>query len=374
MAAVYVGMYALSWVNKRLQKWLGMTGAGDLLLRSVDNDVTGQMGAALLEVANTVRSHPAVSEVLPTLTDDDFFERLSEVDGGDAVSRSIRGFLQLYGMRCSGEIDVTRPRWSEAPSTLVPMILSAIRVERSPRDEAGELEQDLLDRLERLPGGGRKVGKTRTMITRLRNFAGYREYPKYLMMRHYWVAKQAMLREAARLVDDGVIQRADDVYFLSFEEFRTAARTRTADRALIARRREEFDISSRLTPPRVITSEGEVPGGTYDRTRTPGGALAGVAVSGGTVEGRARIIRDLTDADLVDGDILVTTFTDPSWTPVFLSVRAVVTEVGGAMTHGAVVAREYGLPAVVGVDGATSRIKDGQRIRVNGTDGYVEIL
>jgi phosphoenolpyruvate synthase/pyruvate phosphate dikinase len=104
------------------------------------------------------------------------------------------------------------------------------------------------------------------------------------------------------------------------------------------------------------------------------GALAGIPASPGTVDGRARVIRDITDADLAEGDILVTAFTDPSWTPIFLPVSGVVTEVGGAMTHGAVVAREYGLPAVAGVDGATRLIRDGQRVRVNGTDGYVQIL
>jgi len=194
------------------------------------------------------------------------------------------------------------------------------------------------------------------------------------MMRHYWVMKQAMLREAERLVESGAIQRVDDVYYLSFEEFAQAARTGAVDGALIARRKQEFNTWQRLTPPRVITADGEVLTGSYDRARTPQGGLAGVPVSGGTVEGRARIVRDLTDANLIEGDILVTTFTDPSWTPIFLSAKAVVTEVGGAMTHGAVVAREYGLPAVVGVDGATRLIKDGQRIRVNGTAGYVEML
>jgi pyruvate,water dikinase len=383
MAVVYVGMYALNWVNKHMEKWLAVKGAGDVLLTSVANDVTADMGLALLDVADTVRNHPAVLAALPTLTDSDFFAELSPLEGGDAVARSIRDFLRLYGMRCSGEIDVTRPRWSEAPTTLVPMILSTIRnlepnaraarVERISR-ETEEFRANLLERLERLPGGRRKATKTSRMITRLRNFSGYREYPKYLMMRHYWIIKQSLLREAARLVDEGVVERVEDVYYLSFEEFREAVRTRAVDAGLIARRRREFEAWERLTPPRVITSAGEVPAGTYDRSRVPEGALAGVPVSGGTVEGRARIVRDLADAALETGDILVATFTDPSWTPVFLSVKAVVTEVGGAMTHGAVVAREYGLPAVVGVDGATRLIRDGQRIRVNGTDGYVELL
>jgi pyruvate,water dikinase len=106
----------------------------------------------------------------------------------------------------------------------------------------------------------------------------------------------------------------------------------------------------------------------------PAGALVGLAVSAGTVEGRARIILDMADADVEPGDILVTAHTDPSWSPLFVSIAGLVTEVGGLMTHGAVITREYGLPAVVGVQHATRLIRDGQRIRVNGTDGYVEIL
>ncbi|MEK8105078.1 PEP-utilizing enzyme [Micromonospora sp. M12] len=106
----------------------------------------------------------------------------------------------------------------------------------------------------------------------------------------------------------------------------------------------------------------------------PAGALAGVPVSAGTVEGRARVILDLAQADLEAGDILVTAHTDPSWTPLFVGIAGLVTEVGGAMTHGAVIAREYGLPAVVSVLDATRLIRDGQRIRVHGSDGYVEIL
>ena len=82
----------------------------------------------------------------------------------------------------------------------------------------------------------------------------------------------------------------------------------------------------------------------------------------------------MAEAELADGDILVTTFTDPSWTPLFVSAAGLVTEVGGLMTHGAVIAREYGLPAVIGVENATKRIKDGERIRVNGTEGYIEFL
>jgi pyruvate,water dikinase len=124
----------------------------------------------------------------------------------------------------------------------------------------------------------------------------------------------------------------------------------------------------------VLTSEGEAVRGSYRRNDFPPGALVGLAVSAGTVEGRARVILDVADADIEPDDILVTAYTDPSWTPLFVAIKGIVTEVGGFMTHGAVIAREYGLPAVVGVERATQLIHDGQRIRVNGSEGYVEIL
>ncbi|OPX86976.1 MAG: Chondramide synthase cmdD [Pelotomaculum sp. PtaB.Bin117] len=134
------------------------------------------------------------------------------------------------------------------------------------------------------------------------------------------------------------------------------------------KRKEEYAIFAKLTPPRVITSDGEVISGEYDTGGIPRGALAGVAVSSGVVEGRARVILKMEDANIEEGDILVTSFTDPGWTPVFVSIKGLVTEVGGMMTHGAVLAREYGLPAVVSVENATRLIKDGQRIRTNGTE------
>jgi pyruvate,water dikinase len=182
------------------------------------------------------------------------------------------------------------------------------------------------------------------------------------------------MAEAAQLVRDGVIGADEDIFHLTFEELREAVRTRQVDRELIETRRSAFATYATLAPPRVLTSEGEVVAGAYRRDGVPDGALVGLAVSAGTVEGRARVLHDISDADLEAGDILVTSFTDPSWSPLFVAISGLVTEVGGQMTHGAVVAREYGLPAVVGVEHATTRIRDGQRIRVHGTEGYVELL
>ena len=212
------------------------------------------------------------------------------------------------------------------------------------------------------------------MIDRVRTFIGYREYPKYGMVSRYFVYKQALLEEAGAWCRAGVIREPEDIFFLRFGELQDVVRTQQADADLIRERREAFASYAALTPPRVLTSDGEGVSGAYRRDDVPAGALVGVPVSAGTVEGRARVIADIADADLEAGDILVTAFTDPSWTSLFVAISGLVTEVGGLMTHGAVIAREYGLPAVVGVEHATRLIRDGQRIRVNGTDGFVEIL
>jgi rifampicin phosphotransferase len=212
------------------------------------------------------------------------------------------------------------------------------------------------------------------MIDRVRTFIGYREYPKYGMVSRYFVYKQALLEEAERLVRARVLCEKEDIFYLTLQELQDVVRTNRVDHQLVRQRKDAFSSYQALTPPRVFTSDGEVIAGTYRRDDLPAGALVGLPVSAGTVEGRARVILDIAQADLEAGDILVTAYTDPSWTPLFVAIKGLVTEVGGLMTHGAVIAREYGLPAVVGVERATQLIRDGQRIRVHGTDGYVEIL
>jgi pyruvate,water dikinase len=194
------------------------------------------------------------------------------------------------------------------------------------------------------------------------------------MISRYFVYKRALLEEAERLVQANVLDDPEDIFFLTFQELHDFVRTHQLDEQLIRQRRDAFSAYRSLTPPRVLTSDGEAVAGAYRRDNLPPGTLVGLPVSAGTVEGRARVILDMAEADLAAGDILVTAYTDPSWTPLFVAIAGLVTEVGGQMTHGAVIAREYGLPAVVGVQHATQLIRNGQRIRVHGTDGYIEIL
>jgi pyruvate,water dikinase len=382
---IMAGMEATWWLNDQLEAWLGEKNAADALAQSVPNNVTSEMGLALLEVADVIRPFPDVVGRLQDVheEDKDFLEGLTNLSGGSEARDAIRGFLDNYGMRCVGEIDITRPRWSEQPGALVPVILSNIRnfepgaAERlflQGERDAREKEQELLRRLLALPDGEQKADETKGMIDRVRTFIGYREYPKYAMVSRYFVYKQALLEEAERLLQGGVLPEVDDIYYLSFQELQEVARTKQVDEKLIHHRREAFRSYQALTPPRVLTSDGEVIAGTYRRDDRPADALIGLPVSSGVVEGRARVIRDIAEAELEADDILVTAYTDPSWTPLFVAIKALVTEVGGLMTHGAVIAREYGLPAVVGVEQATRLIPDRQRIRVHGTDGYVEIL
>jgi rifampicin phosphotransferase len=383
MPVIMAGMEATWWLNDHLQEWLGEKNVADTLSQSAPNNVTSEMGLALLDVADAIRPHPAVMSYLEGLDHDDFLDELPKLDGGQHALDAIEAYLDNYGMRCVGEIDITRPRWSERPATLVPVILGNIknfapgeakrRFEQG-LQEASKKEQDVLQRLRALPDGQRKADETKRMIDRVRTFIGYREYPKYGIVRRYFVYKQALLREAERLVQDGVLREAEDIYFLTLPELRDVVSTNQLDQQLIVRRRAAFATYQTLTPPRVLTSDGEVVAGSYRREDIPADALIGLPVSAGTIEGRARVILDMADADVEAGDILVTAYTDPSWSPLFVAVAGLVTEVGGLMTHGAVIAREYGLPAVVGVEHATDLIRDGQRIRVNGTDGYIELI
>ncbi len=377
-------MEATWWLNEHLEAWLGEKNAADTLTQSVPDNVTSEMGLALLDVADVIRPYPEVVEFLQQVEgDENVLDGLAQLAGGQEAGDAVRIFLDKYGMRCVGEIDITRPRWSERPTTLVPVILGNIknfppgagarRFEQG-LEEARRKEQDLLERVRALPDGSEKAEETKRKIDRVRTFIGYREYPKYGMVSRYFVYKQALLEEADRLVRAGVLREKEDVFSLTLHELGEVVRTQQADDQLVRRRRDAFTAYQALTPPRVLTSDGEAVAGTYRRDAIPAGALVGLPVSAGTVEGRARVVLDMAGADLETGDILVTAYTDPSWTPVFVAILGLVTEVGGQMTHGAVIAREYGLPAVVGVEDATRLIRDGQRIRVNGSDGYVEIL
>ncbi|MCA0350891.1 MAG: phosphoenolpyruvate synthase [Chloroflexi bacterium] len=380
---IMTAMNAATWINQRMQQWLDEVNVADTLSQSVPNNITSAMGLALLDVADVIRPYPAIITYLTATNNQAFLDELPQFEGGEAVRKAIMNYLKTYGMRCTGEIDITRPRWSEKPATLIPMLLNNLKsfeygasqqkFEHG-RQTALDKEQELLERLQQLPDGAQKAAATKRVIDLLRNLIGYREYPKYHIISRYFVYKQALQKVADQLVQTNVLHEPTDLDYLTFDELCTAINSKRLDYDLINQRKSEYRHYQQLTPPRVMTSDGEIITGSYQRDQLPTGALVGLPVSAGVIEGRARVILTIEAAELEAGDILVTTFTDPSWTPLFVAIKGLVTEVGGLMTHGSVIAREYGLAAVVGVEHATKLIQDGQRIRVDGTAGSIEML
>src|SRR4030088_1506503 len=167
------------------------------------------------------------------------------------------------------------------------------------------------------------------MIDRVRTFIGYREYPKYTIVSRYFVYKQALLEEAERLVQADVLREREDIFYLTLQELHDVVRANEVDDQLISQRKHAFRSYQALTPPRVLTSDGEVVAGAYRRDDVPAGALVGLPVSAGTIEGRARGLLDMAEGHLGGGDILVTAYTDPRWNPLFVAITGLGTEVGG---------------------------------------------
>jgi phosphoenolpyruvate synthase/pyruvate phosphate dikinase len=261
------GMEATWWLNDQLWEWLGEKNAADTLTQSVPGDVTSQMGLALLDVADVIRPYREVVAFLQHVEDEGFVDEMAKLEGGQQARHAVVAFLDKYGMRCVGEIDITRPRWSECPTTLVPLILSNVknlepglgerRFEQG-RREALTKEEELLERLRALPDGEPKAEEAKAMIDRVRTFTGYREYPKYFIVSRYFVYKQALLEEAERLVQAGVLAAKEDIFFLTLQELHEVLRTKQVDEELIRRRKDAFRSYGALTPPRVLTSDGEV--------------------------------------------------------------------------------------------------------------------
>jgi pyruvate,water dikinase len=355
------------------------------LNKSLPGNVTSESGLEVGDLADTARKYPEVVEYLQRADDGTFYAELLQVDGGPEFKRALDRFMDQYGVRSPGEIDITNPRWKDSPTLLVTPILSHIRSvgpgEHRERFRRGEADADLATReilsdLRKARLGFFKAKAMARLIRVYRNLMGMREYPKYLIMQQFDVFRQGILCEARSLVDKGVLSREQDAFYLSLDELLELEEGRFSGNIgeLVASREKRLEQFQKLSAPRVMTSEGEIIRGKRRATGAPEGAIIGTPASAGIAEGIARVVLRPEDADLKPGEILVAPFTDPGWTPLFNSAKGLVTEVGGMMTHGSVIAREYGIPAVVGAENATSIIKNGARIRVDGNEGFVQIL
>lgn len=379
---VIPGIIANKLLDKMLVRWSGDAAALQKLNKSLPGNVTTELGLEIGDLADLLRELPEVEQYLRKATDQNFYTGLAQVAGGNTFKDAFEKFIDTYGMRCPGEIDIAHPRWREMPTQLLSAIFSHMQSvkpgEHRERFAAGEKEaaEAVLHVLYHVKDNPFKLKMAARFIAVFRYMGGLREHHKYLMSMILDECKQAIMAEAHELVKMGRLAEREDAYFLSLEELIQMRQEGGRDNVtqVIAKRKEQYQSDQNLKPPRVMTSEGEIVNVPPDRRNVPAGTLIGSPVSAGAAEGIARVILNPENAVLHAGEILVAPNTDPGWTPLFQSAKAIVTEIGGLMTHGAVIAREYGIPAVVGVDDAVTLIKDGDKIRVDGDQGFVEIL
>jgi pyruvate,water dikinase len=353
------------------------------LSRGLPGNVTTDMDLELGDLADRAREVPGLVEHLRSAVPARAIEEARALPGTEAFLAEWDRFIERYGHRGPGEIDVTTPRWADDPSSLVTSLVGIASDEpgahRRRQQAAVQEAEAAAAAIVEAAGGGLwgwlRRPLARGLVRRVRAYLGLREHGKYVATMMLMHTRRAIVEAAGMAVERGRLERVEDGFLLTLDELVTAVEGDDVGelRHEVARRREAFERWARLVPPRVITSEGEQPV-LPDDGPLPPGELAGHAASAGVVEGVARVVLDPSRQVLEAGEILVAPFTDPGWTPLFVHARGLVMEVGGLMTHGSVVAREYGLPAVVGVDGATSRIRTGQRVRVDGDRGRVVLL
>lgn len=349
------------------------------VLRGLPHNVTTEMDLALWALATLIRKDAETARVLRDTSAEELARRYRAGTLPETAQRGLAAFLARYGHRAVAEIDVGMPRWSDDPAHVLGVLANYLRLdtaELAPDAVFARGASEAEAMIETLAGRAQRRGRWRARLVRFaldraRRLSGLRELPKY----HMVVALAAVRRELARIGGElaarGSIDSGEDVFFLDLSDVR-AALAGAELRGLVAERRQTYQAELRRRHvPRVLLSDGTEPEAATLSAAATDGALRGTAASGGAVTGSARVILDPVGARLEPGEILVVPSTDPGWTPLFLTAGGLVMEMGGANSHGAVVAREYGIPAVVGVAGATGRISTGQRITVDGTAGLV---
>jgi phosphohistidine swiveling domain-containing protein len=361
----------------------------DLILqvtRGMPYNPTTEMDLALWKMAKTIRNDPSSWQVFQNCEVEELTTRLRTGKLPEASLKAVNQFLKQYGGRGLGEIDLGRKRWAEDPTHVFEMLSSFLRIEDETQapdvvfSRGAASAQEAIDELAAIVGktskGWLKARLVRFLAGRARQLMGARESPKFFAVRMMGLVQGALLKIGREFVEAGELENADDLFYLKLDEMKDLAAHRDQDwRALIANRRAAYQRELlRRQIPRLLISDGRTFYEGMVSSDTSENGLNGSPVSPGSVEGRVRVVFDPRQAGLLPGEILVCPGTDPSWTPLFFSAAGLIMEVGGMMTHGAVVAREYGIPAIVGVDQATRRLQTGQRIRMDGSSGKIVLL
>nr|WP_042183120.1 PEP/pyruvate-binding domain-containing protein [Kibdelosporangium sp. MJ126-NF4]CEL15367.1 Phosphoenolpyruvate synthase [Kibdelosporangium sp. MJ126-NF4]CTQ95594.1 Phosphoenolpyruvate synthase (EC 2.7.9.2) [Kibdelosporangium sp. MJ126-NF4] len=351
---------------------VGRPGEVQAVLRGVPHNITTEMDMELWHLATRIREHKDAAALFRNESPDQLAKRYRE---GTLPDVGLAEFLTAWGDRAVAEIDIGMPRWSDDPTHILGVLANYLRLEdpAAAPDAVfarGAREAEAaIDRLVALAPRRKRV--LRFALNRARELAGIREMPKYYMVIALGAVRGHLAAIGAELAEAGRIARPDDVFFLDFKQIRSAL-DGTDQHDTVAGNREAYEQELRRRRiPRVMLSDGTDVESISQAAASADGSLPGTPASAGSVTGTARVVLDPVGAHLEPGEILVAPSTDPGWTPLFLTAGGLVMEMGGANSHGAVVAREYGIPAVVGVADATHRITTGQTITVDGATGIV---
>jgi rifampicin phosphotransferase len=351
------------------------------VLRGIPHNVTTEMDLALWDLSSQIRNDEIAARAM---RDNSAAQLASQFRLGTlppTIQRGLSEFLSRYGHRAVAEIDVGMPRWSDDPTHILGVLANYLRLDNLALAPASQFAQGAAAAeamIQTLIGRAKRRGSLRAWLVRFalgraRQLAGLREMPKYCMVVALAAVRRELANVGAELARRSKLDTAADVFFLDLKEARAALDGRDM-RDLVRNRRQTYQSELRRRHiPRVLLSDGTEPQ-ARSAAKAPTAGLTGTAASAGTVTGIARVVMDPVGAHLEPGEILVAPSTDPGWTPLFLTAAGLVMEMGGANSHGAVVAREYGIPAVVGVADATSRITTGQRITVDGAAGAITLV
>lgn len=357
----------------------------EALTLGIAGNVVNEMNLAIGDLADLARQLPRLVELFKQLGEDgnEWIKLAAQQKGSAPFMAAWDFFLSNYGTRGPSEIDIYKPRWYEDPLPVLRVISELLNGEegrhRAHYQSLVEGRQAAIQKLRDSAGNG-LIGKMRLrMINRLYHtmseVGGMREHHKFFIIRLLAVVKEIFKNTAVQLVAEKKLRQPDDIWYLTWSElFALWDDNGVNFDSLIAQRRADMKRYEKLTPSMIMTSDGEGPVVHYQIEDSPEGALLGFPVSAGVVEGIVHVIRDPQRESLSPCEILVAEFTDPGWTPLFINTGGLILEVGGALTHGAVVARQYGMPGVVGVREATKKLETGQRVRVDGNRGIIEII
>ncbi|RSN25914.1 pyruvate, water dikinase [Amycolatopsis sp. WAC 04169] len=339
------------------------------VFRAVPHNPTTEMDLALWRTGESIRRDDGALRLLLDTAPDELAAKQLAGTLPDVIQHGVAAFLADYGCRATSEIDFGVPRWADDPEPVFAMLVNLLRAEARFESTAATAETRIVELTRRLPvTKAHRTLLARFLLRRSRRLRGLREFPKFCLMRGFAALRKQLLLVGEEIVQAERLDRAGDVMFLDLAEVREVLDGKDF-RTTVARRRKVGEREARRPRvPSVLLSDGTVPALESDAGE---GDLAGLAAAAGVVTGRARVVRDPDGARIEPGEILVAATTDPGWTPLFLTAAALVTETGGMISHGTTVAREHGIPAVVGVPGATTLITTGRVITVDGSAGTI---